>query len=580
MFSCSNLPENDIDKERYSCGSQNFEYSAYYWCILFSVAVGVICFITFSDHETIKRYADWWTKYLNTDIFCYDESKMQLPTTNYMLSSLKRLLYVSFTIAFSLVIASSIVYSSLKYSESANYYLTHTDQYQYTISGVYLKTAIPAICLCILHTIAIGSIVYAFFRVFVEEWKILRLKHLHIETNAKRNYEIESSFELFCALSYRFVCISMFIVVSILTNVGYIFLRDYVNDFQLLLLQLALLVLNACFRVSIPFLISHLFREDGKKLYDSYSVKIMAGLLTFIDIAVPFTATLLSSDLCIHQLVFENIEDISIDTTVTQCLIFYTSGACAQYQDFGGILTFQPPFRYSGQCRNAIFTAFLPVVIYSCAFEAFVNPFLYFLVNYRLVDLDANVSVLGIPFKAREFVLPDMMYSLVVIWGEFLLLLTYGIISPYAAFAIGMNICSQIFMLRFSICRYYHLQFVESDSKTLDNDPLHIENICENCHGNTEAMIWPGLIISTILFSLYVFDMAYDTDEHDIGPALGVMIATIVVLPIIRLCFYHFTSKLQSRLERIISDTNKREERGFVDTSMTEKLLPENSEEF
>ena len=208
------------------------------------------------------------------------------------------------------------------------------------------------------------------------------------------------------------------------------------------------------------------------------------------------------------------------------------------------------------------------------------NPFLYFLVNYRLVDLDANVSVLGIPFKAREFVLPDMMYSLVVIWGEFLLLLTYGIISPYAAFAIGMNICSQIFMLRFSICRYYHLQFVESDSKTLDNDPLHIENICENCHANTDAMIWPGLIISTILFSLYVFDMAYDTDDHDIGPALGVMIATIVVLPIIRLCFYHFTSKLQSRLERIISDTNKREERGFVDTSMTEKLLPENSEEF
>ena len=264
----------------------------------------------------------------------------------------------------------------------------------------------------------------------------------------------------------------------------------------------------------------------------------------------------------------------------SQCLMNFPNGPCSIYKIFGGNLTFQPLFRYSGQCRNAIFTAFLPVVIYSCAFEAFVNPFLYFLVNYRLVDLDANVSVLGISFKAREFVLPDMMYSLVVIWGEFLLLLTYGIISPYAAFAIGMNICSQIFMLRFSICRYYHLQFVESDSKTSENDPLHIENICENCHSNIEAMIWPGLIISTILFSLYVFDMAYDTDDRDVGPAVGVMIATIVVLPIIRLYFYHFTSKSQSRLERIISDTNKREERGFVDTSMTEKLLPENSEEF
>merc|ERR1719197_768470 len=101
-----------------------------------------------------------------------------------MLSSLKRLLYISFTIAFSLDVATSIVYSSLKYSESANYYLTHTDQYQYIISGVYLKTAIPAICLCMLHTIAIGSIVYAFFRIFVEEWKILRLKHLHIKSRS------------------------------------------------------------------------------------------------------------------------------------------------------------------------------------------------------------------------------------------------------------------------------------------------------------------------------------------------------------------------------------------------------------
>ena len=182
-----------------------------------------------------------------------------------------------------------------------------------------------------------------------------------------------------------------------LTNVGYVFLLEDVNDFQLLLLRLTLLVLNACFRTSIPYLISHLFREDGQILYNSYSVKIMAGLSAFIDIAVPFTATLFSSDLCIHEIVFNDIENINIDTTITQCLLHYVNGQCSVYQNFGDKLTFQPPYRYSGQCRDAVFTAFLPVVIYSCAFEAFINPFLYFLMNYQLDNLDTKVFFFGFP---------------------------------------------------------------------------------------------------------------------------------------------------------------------------------------
>ena len=110
----------------------------------------------------------------------------------------------------------------------------------------------------------------------------------------------------------------------------------------------------------------------------------------------------------------------------------------------------------------------------------------------------------GYSFKAKDVVLPDMMYSIILIWGDFLLLLTYGVISPCIAFAIGVNICSQIFLLKASMCRYYYLQFNNIDDKSsVPRNDVHLENIVEHCQKHIHAIIWPGLV--------------YDTDEPSLG---------------------------------------------------------------
>ena len=63
---------------------------------------------------------------------------------------------------------------------------------------------------------------------------------------------------------------------------------------------------------------------------------------------------------------------------------------------------------------------------------------------------------------------------LFLVWGELLLLLTYGVISPYAALAIGVNICSQLYVTRTSICRYYYLQFVH-DKDNMNSEKDHTD---------------------------------------------------------------------------------------------------------
>ena len=128
-------------------------------------------------------------------------------------------------------------------------------------------------------------------------------------------------------------------------------------------------------------------------------------------------------------------------------------------------------------------------------------------------------------------------------------------ISPYIAFFIGVNICSQICLLKASICRYYYLQFNNIDDKSsIPRNDVHLESIVEHCTKHIHAIIWPGLVISSIAFSLYLFDMAYDTDDPSLGGPLAVMLLTLAVNPIAMYVFYWYNDKLEKELINRVSE--------------------------
>ena len=191
-------------------------------------------------------------------------------------------------------------------------------------------------------------------------------------------------------------------------------------------------------------------------------------------------------------------------------------------------------------------------------------PGIYFLLTYHLEDLKNEVTFLGYHFEGKEYVLPDLMYMLIIVWGEFFLLLTYGVISPYAAFAITMNICSHIYIVRAAICRYYYLQFhCIDDIMQVSWDHKHLERICQNVQELIHTILWPGIFMSSLFFSLYLFDMAYDTDHQELGSPLAVMFLTLATVPCTMIIYYHYSEKA----ERIVTAQASEMELPNVDTS-------------
>jgi hypothetical protein len=144
-----------------------------------------------------------------------------------------------------------------------------------------------------------------------------------------------------------------------------------------------------------------------------------------------------------------------------------------------------------------------------------------------MTKLDEELSIYGFKINMREWVLNDVTYSFVAIIVELMLLLFYGIVSPFCAVALWASSASRILLLRLQVYKYYLLQ--SEDVSKIDSvvvfDKHHIEFMCGTALKYTHIFIQPILLLS-LIFGLYLFEMAYDGEN-------GSMIVSICLLILI-----------------------------------------------
>ena len=441
---------------------------------------------------------------------------------------------------------------------------------------------IPASVLLIFHIVVNFTIVYTFARIFDLDWRVMNLydrryvnKEDIVDKDDIMGVEIERS-DRKCAFTwpsgkkmfkraYRAIMLLAFLAIPMGLNILYVDVVSKISSDVLIGVQLTLLLCNASLRLALPIIVPNLFRKKGSRYHNFSSVFFLAFLLSFIDVAVPFTATLFQSDLCFHQYIPGfGPKSVSIkEKEIPICTSFWTNGSCYEpsLTYIPHQIIFDPPLFYSEECRDAVLQNYLPLVIYACGFSAFAMPVLHFLLSFRLYDLRKEIVIFGHTFRAAKFVLPDLNYLIILIWGDFLLLLTYGIISPYATLAIGANIYSQIYTARTSVCRYYYLQFYSLKNREIvERNHNHLENICENCQQNIHAMLWPGIAIGTLLFGLYLFEMALNsTHSNGYGIPIFLMSCTYATVPLAALFYHYMGNRTQQSLETRIDSGEKSE---------------------
>jgi hypothetical protein len=108
---------------------------------------------------------------------------------------------------------------------------------------------------------------------------------------------------------------------------------------------------------------------------------------------------------------------------------------------------------------------------------------------------------------------------------ELILLLFFGIVSPFCAVALWASAASGILLLRLQIYRYYLLQ--SENASKIDSvvvfDKDHIEVMCGSALKYSHIFIQPILLLS-LIFGLYLFEMAYDGKKGSVAVSISLLI--------------------------------------------------------
>ena len=587
-IACSAEVTNDINYATFNCGSQTIERSLYFWISSCGLTVIFLCIVKKWCRPACRR----WLDLVSTKNLFADNNML---FTNQFMGSLWRLGYWHTYTVMSLLVTTIIIYCSFKLPDGwYERYNTYAWQYQYRVSGVFLRGYYPAICLLIVHACVVYLCVGSYFRAFVVDWGIMRLNRGRFEKNevieearktrdengiiSDNNSKKEATDNVwgrivgnrYMIALYRCLLVALFMIVTLLINVLYVIGITRVKGILKFLLDLTLVLYNTIGRYLIPYFVEFLYSRSPDSLWAG---RLMAFSYSVFDIVLPFAATLIQSDSCFSQLsVLEGRQQIHVGFQYSKCTLYenlspdindYTM-TCALNVTFSEEYNIARPFVYSGECRDAVLTNFLFMVIIFSSFQAFLYPIVYFLITRDIDHLEHEFIVICLGYKINFGTLEQWILSsrymkqmMSQIWSSFLMLLTYGILNPYCLVAILVSTLSQITFLRTAICHYYNLGLLgEEDDK--QKTRLHLEVICKNCQNTIHGMLWPGICMSSFTFSCYVFDMAYDEDVLD-GRAMMISFTIFVVSALStligRMSFYYQKHLLEKKLTSNIFST-------------------------
>jgi hypothetical protein len=327
------------------------------------------------------------------------------------------------------------------------------------------------------------------------------------------------------------MCILVFVSVIVGIATLYVFGLPSFDFYEKSAVQFTIVMFNTLYKiVALPKFVSRLYRDDPTKSLVAYAV-----ISAFFDILAPCVATILIDDNCLRQYLYP--ASITTNYEFEDCILFFSSGPCAQYRTTTSSYVFIPPFVYGNQCRNALISNFMWLIMSNSIIDTFLLPLVYLICNWNISSLASHCAesdssrnnsdsaksngfitrwyheIIQFVFYNPRWVLSDISHSLVAIFKDFAKLTIYGLISPFCAVAIGTGLISKIIILRVSIVRAYRLQEATVHGSAVDDSTLNIDSRCGVALEHSEILFWPSFVAATLFFAFFLLDMTSDSDE-------------------------------------------------------------------
>jgi len=515
IMSCDTIPDRDSEFETYICETWIVDYSVYSWIVVCGGFLLIFICIRYMwrNVSVLEPIVKKWKLIYGANLSVVDSKASNMSK---LLSSLQQIttLLVLLIPPYALLMVS--LYMIFRSSKTSS---THYNQYIFIISGIFLRGVDPAVCLLVLFVVLVAMLTKCLSKMFSYSG-LTDCPTVQVPSPKETCYSVVLHITKICALL-------AFSFVVFLINVLYVLNISNLNDDESIATLSAIFVFDYVYKVfGLPWLLRTLYNhKDGRAALVAYTL-----ISTLFDIVAPCLATLIADPRCFGSLIFRE-RNITVEYSVLNRCLTFLGDECADSIAFTNTYSFAPPFIYSGQCRNALFSNFMPNIIIGSIFDTCLFPISYLLFNWYSTDITIGKQLNATWFQrtvqdyVNIFIMGEVSYWLVAIFEDFALLSIYGIISPICAVVIATGIIAKTYILRVGIVRCHSLQ-----GPDMPMNEEHIEVLCANAMKNTDFLMWPSFIIASVFFTFYLWEMTGDVDEPDEYSAWTIFAVTIAML--------------------------------------------------
>jgi Leucine-rich repeat (LRR) protein len=537
MFSCrvdrSDVPQQDTDSDKYSCGSDAVNSSLYAWL---GVAIAVVAAAVYGRRRGTEYLSSWAG-------VVRDGSLAKLKD---LIAAAETLRVIGTGSAAYCILVLLPVYAAVN-----AYHPSFTYKYAWTVSGVFL-TGTSAFAL---------EAVFLLLQLPICLYEAERLLSHTATSPARHNAADEASGRSSAAdtqhIGFKAVAmllISLAVVTSV--NAAFVIATLSLSGKELTVIQILLAVFKLGFNNIVVPALHHRTTAPGKRNGVSTS-QLLLVLLNVI--VIPCLVVMIISPACFYDAITGSGLVTSSYEYGESCRTFFVyidegTATCANVQTEVGTTTYTPPFTYSYQCSSSFVTSYAPTYVIMCIISGFLLPAQRLVLLWLRGTLSPasqlySMVAAATPRILRELPGPqdlaqarrDPLYrpvfhvnKLVISLLTYLaLLLTFGALFPPVAVCCTVAMASLVLTARLLVGRYVNIAVAADRQDCLDE----VESACAGVATPQQLRMALCLVltVSCLFYTLFLFD----TLGYEVGFADAFWVLIVVpLLPVVAWAAY------------------------------------------
>jgi hypothetical protein len=526
IFSCDNIPLEDSDVKQYSCGSEELNYSFYFWTslvgLLFILSIYYLLnvYLHSKDSNNLSGGNKLFCQIIQLLLWKSDNSSSSL-VVHMIHRELSKYRYLALIISFILLTINLPIYCLLK-----NWYATHTYEYGWYPSLAYMEGTTPIVFTVLCFMLIWIILLYNCYRYFHED---------KLDNPLFRDYSVIYSINETSTFSWSAMILLFcnFIIVSVMNGLYVFVLLNYPLDIQNLVYVILVL---------FKLIWNHI------TLMSKYSAIWKLVIIICNNMVIPILATMAVDSSCFYHL-FQSPESVTSVYIVKNCYLIRFSNITENISCKEPIpqeSSYIPSFTYSYQCGSAILTNYIPVYVGMYSISGILIPMIQYLImlyyeNSDSKELDKNKWIpyfLSKLFVPLDVILPlDTQNDIPKILYDFencflnlslslLVLVIFGFGYPLLSIVVLLSIIMTSIQTQIFIERHWEVIQNSSEEKKTKWES-NLMNECTNMH----AILYAYPSIFMLLGGLLLFILLID-EENGIISGL-VMLSLLIVVQII-----------------------------------------------